>query len=151
LRKDKEALDPKDKLDPKARELLLSKARAALDRLPPLPDGADPTTAQFYFAAKLEKGNVLYGDAFEHARKGEAAAALKGYAALDRFQTELKQQFDKHAKRFSPENQEQFAAALKRLQNLARYGIVQGEYRAGHYDAVLAPKAAGEVVAQVRQ
>jgi hypothetical protein len=151
LRKDKEALDPKDKLDPKARKLLLSKAQAALDRLPPLPDGADPTTAQFYFAAKLEKGNALYGDAFEHSRKSEAAAALKSYAALDKFQAELKQQYEKHAKRFSPEAQEQFAAALKRLQNLARYGIVQGEYRAGRYDAVLAPKAAGEVVAQVRK
>ena len=151
LRRDRETDDPKEKLAPKDRALLQTKVNAALERLPKLPDDADTTTAQYYFAAQLQKGNALYHDAFELSRQGKAAEALKKYALLDSFQASLKQTYDKHARRLPEEAQGEFNAALKRMQNLARYGIVFGEYRAGHYDAVLAPKAAGEVVEAVRK
>jgi hypothetical protein len=153
LRKDRETEDPKEKLAPKDREQLQAKVNAALERLnkKKLPDNADTTTAQYYLAAQLQKGNALYNDAFELSRQGKAAEALKKYAQLDAFQAGLKQTYDKHARRLPEEAQTEFNAALKRMQNLARYGIVFGQYRAGDYDAVLAPKAAGEVVEAVRK
>ncbi len=135
--------------DPKTRQEFLNRALAALGRMPKLPDDADTQTAQMYFAAQVQKGNFLYGAAFDDARTGKLAEAAKKYAALGAFQVEFKQTFDKHASRLPAEAQADFAAALAQLERLARYGVAQSEYRAAQYDAVLAPKATGEVVAEM--
>jgi hypothetical protein len=141
----------KEGVDPKDRQALLAKAQAALARLPQLSDGADPVTAQMYFAAQLEKGQMLYTAAFEQSRKKDLPAAAKAYAELGAFQAGLQKQYGKHARRFPEEAQDQFATALARMRNLARYGFTRTEHLAGHYDQVLAPAAAGDVVAEVKK
>jgi hypothetical protein len=141
----REAQDPKQKL------VYQKRMTDAFARTPKLPEGIDVATAQMYFAAQLEKGNLLYTTAFDHAVRNDLAQAGKGYAALDAFQAQLKKDYDRHAPRFPEESQADFALALGRLKSFARYGLAQAEYRAGHYDKVLAPAATGEVVAQVKK
>jgi hypothetical protein len=140
-----------EKIGPKERQILLAKAKAALARLPQLPDTADTVTARMYFAALLEQGNFLYFSAADHARKGEIPQAMKDYTALDAFAQDLQKRYAKHARRLPEESQEQFTAAIKQVKNRARYGICQMEYRAGEYDKVLAPNAAGAILDEVRK
>ncbi len=137
--------------DPKQKEAFKAKVIEALQRMPKLPDSADTATAQMYFAAQLEQGNLFYAGAFAFARKGDVASAVKKYAELDAFQTQLRQQYDKHSKRFPEEAQVDFGGAMRQMRNLARYGMAQAEYRAGEYDKVLAPSATGDVVAEVKK
>ncbi len=147
----REAENPDEQLDAKTKQALLARAQAALARMPKLPDTADTATTQMYFAAQLEKANFLYFAAAEHARKSATAQAGKDYAALEAFALDLSKQFAKHAARLPEESREQFAAAFKQIQNRARFGIAQAEYRAGEYDKVLSPNATGAVLEEVRK
>src|SRR5262249_9502898 len=137
--------------EPKERQKFEGRMVGALKRMPPLPANADTATAQMYLAAQLEQGNLLYGAAIDLAQKGDTAAALKKFAELDVFRARFKQTYDRHSRQFREEAQGEFERALRQLKAHTRYGLAQAEYRAGNYDSVLAPRATGEVVEEVKK
>ncbi|MCI0458669.1 MAG: hypothetical protein L0Z62_17035 [Gemmataceae bacterium] len=137
--------------DPKERQAFQERAFATLKRLPPLPEDTDALTARMYLAAQVEKGGMLSGQGFDQISNRELDQASKTYSDLSAFHAQVAQQYAAHGKRFSDDDQERFAVALTRLRNVARFGLAQSEYRAGRYDNVLAPRAAGDGLAEVRK
>src|SRR5260370_927471 len=112
------------------------KALRALRRIPTLPARADPATAQMFFAAQLEQGNLLYAAAAQ-LQKGDAAQADQKFAEMEKFTAQLLGQFQKMDTKLSAEVRAKLGFALNSLQRLARYGLASAEYRAGRYDKVL--------------
>ncbi len=138
--------------DPKEQAAFETQMRAAVQQLPPLPADADVATAQMYMSALVYvEANLLSGEAFEFAVKNETAQANEKYAQLEALHGRLQDLYAKHSRKFPEEAQASFATALREIRNRARYGLAQTAYRAGNYDAVLAPKATGEIVEEVRK
>jgi len=120
------------------RKALQDRALKALQRIPTLPPHPNAATAQMFFAAQLEQGDLLYAAAATRLQKGEVAEAIKNFEAMAKFTTGLLHQFEKADVKLSPEVHGKLAYALTNLNKAARYGLANTEYRAGHYDKVLA-------------
>jgi hypothetical protein len=115
------------------------RALKALRRIPTLPPQPDPATAQMFFAAQLEQGNLLYAAAVDNLQKGDVKKAVARFEEMDKFTKRLHQQFKKlDAKLLNEEVKGQLDQAMGRLTRLAEFGQANTEHRAGNYDKVLA-------------
>jgi hypothetical protein len=145
LKAKEEAANDKDRDD------FEQKAVAALRRIPKLPPGADSATAQMFFYAQVQYGNLMYTSAFDLVRQGDYKSAAGKYVELDTFAAQLKQQFEKLDVKLDGEPGDNLRQGLDVLQKVARLGKAQTEYHLGNYAKVLEPKYAGEIIDQVKK
>jgi tetratricopeptide (TPR) repeat protein len=97
------------------------RALDALQNMPPLPAGAEPTTNYTYMLAKLKLGQHLF--------------AAKKYAEMEKMATPLQARLPQ-LKFPTSEAADEISLGLSAILLYARYGRAETEYAAGHYAKV---------------
>lgn len=144
------ALEARDKTDDsKAKEAYQEQALQAIQRMPDLPEDADPSTTAMYFHAQLELPKFLYAEAAPLLKKELPKAAAK-YAEMGKVLQGLQARFDKlPGKAMSEETRDKLGFFLGVLSKYATLGQADIEYRKGNYDKVLSKDLTAPVVALV--
>jgi hypothetical protein len=127
------------------KKAFMHSAKAALKRMPPLGEKADPSTATMYFMAQMEMGKFLYSEAREDLKNKHPDKAAVKYQEMAKTLKELHDRFEKLNVKL--ENRERIEYTLGVLEKYADLGMADVEFNKGHYDVVL--KATQKIVAKV--
>jgi hypothetical protein len=123
-------------LDDKEKKALADKVRAAIERMPPLPDDADASTAYMYFLAQIEKSKLMYADAYPFL-EGEPLKAAAKYREMGKFVQGLANRLEKMPIKLTSKNRELLGFELRVMQKYSNLGLAEVEYREGKFDKVL--------------
>ncbi len=115
---------------------LTEKVRRAIDRMPPLPNDVDSTTAYMYYLAQIEKAKILYADGNRLLREQPLKAEQK-YKDMAKFVTALSVSFDKLPIKLEPQNRERVDFQLHVMHKYADLGLAEVQYHEGKFADVL--------------
>jgi hypothetical protein len=124
-------------LSAKEKTALADEVRAAIARMPALPNDADSTTAFMYYLAQLEKSKLLYADAYPLLEAGEPLKAAQKYKEMAKFVQDLSDRFEKSPIKLTEKNRETIDFELHIMRKYADLGLAEVEYRENHFDDVL--------------
>ncbi len=112
-------------------------AKAALKRMPPLPEKeANPTTITMYFLAQMEMSKFLHGEAYEEMKNRHPDLAAKKYDEMAKALKALHERYQKVPVKLSQENHDRIEFTLAVLGKYADLGLADVEFQKGNYDEV---------------
>lgn len=125
-------------LSEKEQTALTERVRAAIQRMPPLPNDADTSTAYMYFLAQIEMSKLLYSDGFALLSEGtKPLVADQKYKEMHKFLTDLSNRFEKMPIKLKEENRVRIDFELHIMIKYANLGVAEVQYRENKFDKVV--------------
>ncbi len=123
-------------LTEKEKKELIETVRRAVQRMPPLPNDADSTTAFMYYLAQVELSRILYSDAYQ-LLASEPLKADQKFKALGKTLDQLMTSFEKLPIKLKGENRDTINLELRVMRKYADLGMAEVQYREGKFDEVM--------------